>query len=133
MKFEKRMILSIVWLLLGLALFCLGFAEVVDEYWSGMGSGFIAVGILQLVRFYRVQKDSDYREKIEVEKNDERSRFIRSKAWSWTGYIFLLTAAVLTIALRVIGQELLSLAAGYAVCFMLIVYWITFLVLKKKY
>ena len=133
MKNDKRIIMSIIWLILGIVLVGLGFAEIVDEFWSGMGSALAVVGILQLLRFYRFSKNEAYREKKEIEASDERNHFIRNKAWAWAGYIFVMASAVSVIVLKLVGQDLLSMAAAVAECFMLILYWIAYMVLKRKY
>lgn len=98
-----------------------------------MGGGLLAVSVLRLIQLFRFRKDDSYREKVEIESEDERNRFIRNKAWAWTGYLFMLTAAISGIALKAIGQDLLSLAASYAVCLMMLLYWATYMVLRKKY
>ena len=133
MKYTRRMILPVIYIALGILLWGLGFAEVVDEFWSGMGGALLIVGVLRIVRIIRFEKDESYREKAEIEASDERNQFIRNKAWAWTGYLFILIAASLVIILKIIGQELLSYAASMAVCLMLILYWISFWILKKKY
>ena len=133
MKNNKRMILSIFWVVLGAVLLVLGIAERIDEYWSSMGSALMVVGIFQLVRFNRLAKNEEYRKRMEVATTDERNAYIRSKAWAWTGYIFVLTAAVLVIVLKIAGQDLLSWAASMAVCFVLVVYWVAYMILQKKY
>ena len=133
MNRNKRIIFSVLWVVLGSILIALSFAGKVDEFWNGMGTGLFVIGILQILRFRRFQKNDAYREKIEIEENDERNHFIRGKAWAWTGYIFILIAAIGTIVFRIIGQDLLSLASSYAVCLMVMVYWISYHVLKRKY
>jgi len=70
---------------------------------------------------------------MEIEVSDERNRFIRSKAWAWAGYIFILVTSVSIIILKLMGQDLLSMAAYAAVFFLLILYWVSYLILKKKY
>ena len=133
MKLETRILASILWVILGGILVGLSFAGITDEYWSGMGSALLTVGILQLLRWNRLRKNAAYREKMEVERNDERNHFIRGRAWAWAGYLFILIAAVASIILRVLHQDLLSLAASYSICLMLILYWISYLILRKKY
>ena len=133
MKGSKRIILSFFWLVLGIILFILGLMNKVDEYWSGMGGGFIAVGVLQLIRFWRLHNNLEYKERMEVELSDERNHFIRNKAWAWAGYLFVLIAGVGTIGFQLAGQELLSTAAGSAVCLITTLYWISYMILKKKY
>ena len=133
MKLETRILVSILWVILGGILVGLSFAGITDEYWSGMGSALLTVGILQLLRWNRLRKNAAYREKMEIAENDERNHFIRGKAWAWAGYLFILIAAVASIVLRVLHQDVLSLAASYAVCLMLILYWVSYMVLRKKY
>ena len=89
MKRDKRMIFSIIWVILGTVLIALAFAGKVDVFWNGVGSGLLVVGVLQLLRQYRFSKNESYREKIEIEEKDERNHFIRNKTWAWTGYLFV--------------------------------------------
>ena len=133
MKLNNRLYVYILWLMIGSILIGLSFAGVVDEYWNGMGMGLAVVGAINLIRYYRLNKNDVYREKIELEASDERNHFIRNKAFAWAGYYFVLIAAVCTIVFKIIGQELLSQAAAYAVCLMLILYWISYMILKRKY
>ena len=133
MKNNRRMIVFIIYLLLGAGLMALGVAGVLDSFWSGMGGALIAVGVIRMIRFFRYSKDESYREKMEIETKDERSSFIRNKAWAWAGYLFVLIAAVSTIVLKLVGQELLSMAASIAICILVVLYWGCYLVLQKKY
>ena len=133
MKQNKRLYVNILWLMIGSILIGLSFAGVVDEYWNGMGMGLAVVGAINLIRYYRLNKNDVYREKIELEASDERNHFIRNKAFAWAGYYFVLIAAVCTIVFKIIGQELLSQAAAYAVCLLMILYWICYHILKRKY
>ena len=133
MKNDRRIIVWIGYIVLGTVLLALGVVEAVDAFWSGMGSALIAVGLIRSIHFFRFRKDEAYREKCELEKTDERNRFLRNKAWAWTGYLFILVAAVASIALKLLGQDLLSVAAGSAVAIMVILYWISYLILRRKY
>ena len=133
MKWDKRIYLSIFWVIAGAALLALAVMEKVDSFWSGMGSGLLVVGILQILRFCRFNKNAAYREKMEVEYSDERNAFIRNKAWAWAGYLFILISAVSVIVLKLLGQDQLSMAASAAVCPMLVLYWVSYYVLRRKY
>ncbi len=133
MKQDKRVIMSVIWLLLGGTLVALSFAGKVDEYWNGMGSALLIIGAIQLLRYYRLRTNAAYREKMEIAVTDERNHFIRNKAWAWSGYLFVLVTAVLSIVFKLVGQELLSIASGFAVCLMLILYWVSYMIIRKKY
>jgi len=133
MKTERRALVSIVWIVLGIGLMVACGVTEMDEYWSGMGAAFIFVGVLQLLRWGKYNHNEEYREKVNVEAKDERNRFIAAKAWAWAGYLVVIIAAVASIALRIAGQEMLSIAAGYAVCLIIVLYWVSYFILKKKY
>lgn len=129
----KGYLISIIYILIGAVLIGLAFAGKVDSFWNGMGSALLVIGVIQFVRFYRINKNEEFREKIEVELKDERNRYIRDKAWAWSGYMFVMISAVGSIVLRIFEQELLSIVAGGAVCLVIVLYWISYFILKRKY
>ena len=130
---RKRLVTYVIYILLGAALMAAGVIGALDEYWSGMGSGLIFVAILQMIREFRLWKNEAYREKFEIAQTDERNRFIRNKAWAWAGYLFIIVAAISSIVLKIAGQEQLSVAAGYGVGLLVLLYWGSYMVLAKKY
>ena len=133
MKPMRKILGYCILIALGITLLVLGGMGIVEEYWSGMGSAFLFISALQILRLVRLQKNRDYREKLETEISDERNRFLRTKAWAWAGYLFILIAAVASIVLRIAGQELLSTVSGCAVLLITLLYWISFWFLRKKY
>ena len=125
--------LAIVYIIFGLILFGCGLLELVDEFWSGMGSAFAFVGILQLVRCIKYNTNENYRENVDTNAKDERNRFLSMKSWSWAAYLYVISAAVATIVLRILGHEDMSFAASMSICVILMLYWISYMVLKRKY
>ena len=133
MKIEKRMYISIFWVVIGLVLIVCGIFDIVDSFWSGMGGALIAVGEIRLIQYFKYSRNPEYREKMEIERNDERNKFIGGRAWAWAGYGFVMLNAVGTIAFKIAGNDLLSQYCAYSVCLVLVLYWIAFLFLRKKY
>lgn len=133
MKANKRIYLYLFYIIVGVSLFTLGCLELIDEFWSGMGGALIAVAILRLVRERRLYANPEYREKMEIAESDERNSFIRLKAWAWTGYLQILILGTAVIVLKIMGLDLWSSAASYGVCLILILYYVTWFVLRKKY
>lgn len=133
MKKDKRIFVRIMWILIGVVLIGLSFAGIVDEFWSGMGSGLLVIGVLRLIRFYRFNKNEAYREKIEIEEADERNHFIRNKAWAWAGYMFVLISAIAVIVFKIVGQDMLSMVAAMAEGLVLVLFWVSYHILKRKY
>ena len=133
MRFNRRILANIIYIILGVILFGLGLAGKLDPFWSGMGGALIAVGAVRIVQYFRLRNNEAYRQQREIEAKDERNRFIANKAWAWAGYLFILIAAISTIVFKLLGQDLLSVAAGFAVCIIALLYWICYLILRKKY
>ena len=133
MRKNRKMILYVIYILMGAVLWGIGAAEIVDPFWGGIGASFLFVGVIRMAQMYRLFKDEAYRERMEVEVGDERNRFIRSKAWAWAGYLFILLTGSAVIVLKIVGQDMWSLAASYGVCLMLVLYWGSYMVLRRKY
>ena len=133
MNTEKRFYLNIFYIIVGFALLACGIFEIVDSFWSGMGGALIGVGTIRMVQFVKFCKNPEYREKIETETKDERNKFISLNAWAWSGYAFVLLNAVGTIVFKIAGSDVLSQYCSCAVCLVIVLYWISYLVLRKKY
>ena len=129
----KRFIASIVEIILGFALWVCGAIGLIDGYWTGMGGGLIGVGIVFLIRSIRYKRDPEYKEEYDIEMSDERNKYIRLKAWSWAGYLYVMIAAVGTIVCKILGYETLMMFCSTSVCVVLVLYWVSYMVLKNKY
>ena len=130
---KKDIVFGVIWLLLGLVLTVLCCLETLDAFWSGVGSALMVVGVVRLIRSYRLSRSETYREKREVAETDERLHFIRNKAWAWASYLFIIICALSTIVFKLLNQDLLHMASSGAVCLMLVLFWVSFFILKKKY
>ena len=130
---NKRFIASIVEIILGFALWICSAIGLIDSYWGGMGAGLMGVGIVFLIRSIRYKRDPEYKEEYDVEMNDERNKFIRLKAWSWAGYMYMMLAAVGSIVFKLMGREDLMFFCSGSVCLVLVLYCISYVVVKNKY
>ena len=130
---NKRFIASIVEIILGFALWICSAIGMIDSYWGGMGAGLMGVGIVFLIRSIRYKRDPEYKEEYDVEMNDERNKFIRLKAWSWAGYLYMMIAAVGSIVFKLMGREDLMFFCSGSVCLVLVLYCISYVIVKNKY
>lgn len=130
---KVRMIASILEIVMGITLCVCYFARLIDEFWSGMGVALIVVGALFLLRNIKYHTNEKYREEIDVQNSDERNKFISMKAWSWSGYLFVIIAAIGTVAFRLAGKDDLSMFASGSICLVICFYWISYIILRKKY
>ena len=130
---NRRLALSVFWVVLGAVLLGLSVAEKLDTVYAGMGGGLIAVGALQIARNLRYRRDAEYREKVDIEVNDERAKFLRMKSWSWAGYITMLLEAIGSIAAKAMGHETVQIVLSFSVFLLAAAYWVSYLVLSRKY
>lgn len=130
---KERLIASILEIIVGFSLVAASMLGAVDEFWSGMGTSLLILGILFLVKSIRYKTNHDYKEKYDIEINDERNKYLSMKAWSWAGYLFVMIAAFAAIVLKLMGREDLMMMASGSVCLVMVLYWLSYMVLKRKY
>ncbi len=128
-----RWILCILYIVFGVSLIVCHLLKTLDDYWSGMGVAFAFIGVLQLLRLIRYKTDAKYKEDTDTVRGDERNRFLSTKAWSWAGYLYIMIAAIGSIVFKLLDQETLMFAASGSVCIIITLYWVTYLILRKKY
>ena len=60
-------------------------------FFSGMGGGLIAAGLITIYKNYSYLKHADSRKKREIFETDERNRLLGLRSWAYAGYgMFLL-------------------------------------------
>ena len=130
---KKRFITSIIEIIVGISLIIGTMLGVVDEFWCGMGTTLLIIGILFLFRAIKYKTNDEYREKWDIEVNDERNKYLKLKSWAWAGYLFVLTGGVGTIAFKLIGREDLMMMASSSVCYIMVLFGVSYVALRKKY
>lgn len=133
MKHIKPLYVSIFWVVLGAALVIGNFTGLIDDYWFSMGIAIIVVGSLQILRYIRYMTNSEYRETYDIQATDERNKFIANKAWAWAGYWFVMLSAIASIVFKLLNREDLTMFCAFSVCLIMVLYWLSWLCLKKKY
>ena len=131
---KQRFIASIIEIVLGIILVVCCISGIIeDAYWNGMGTALVVVGVLQLIRHIKYKTNEEYKENFDIEVNDERNKYLSMKAWSWAGYLFVLIAAVAAIVFKVLGQDNMVHLASGSVCVIMLLYWGSYMILRRKY
>ena len=130
---KVRMLASVLEIVLGAALVGCSFLDLVDEFWSGMGAALVVVGAIFLLRSVKYHTNEQYRNDVDIQTGDERNKYLSMKAWSWAGYLFVIIAAVGTIGFKFADKEELMMLCSGAVCLIVFLYWISYIILRKKY
>lgn len=130
---NRRFIASILEIIIGIILISGSLFGIMDEYWNGMGTAMLMVGIIFFIRQIKYKTNEEYREKYDVERSDERNRYLSGRAWGWAGYLFVIISAVASIMLKIAGREELMFMASGSVCLIVLLYWFSYMILKRKY
>ncbi len=132
-KTNNRLIIYILFMVIGAVLFFLSGTGRMDSFWAGMGSALFAISILRLFQLSRYKRDGNYAEKIDIQNHDERNQWLSEKARSSAFSYATLVLSVGVIVTRIMQKPEWSTLLGFVVCFQVLLYWILWFVLKKKY
>ena len=130
---KVRMLASVLEIVIGAVLVGCSFLNLVDEFWSGMGAALVVVGAIFLLRSVKYHTNEQYRNDVNIQTGDERNKYLSMKAWSWAGYLFVIIAAIGTIGFKLAGKEELMMLCSGTVCLIVFLYWISYIILRKKY
>ena len=135
---KRKLIRTIICFALGIA--CLIFIafnfEKIDEnllsYLRGCSTGIITVGIITLIKYTRVMKNERMRKELENANNDERLKINNNESMAITFRISVLLEAIISIICAVNNKMEIAEYLGFAICFQIIVYLITYFIISKK-
>lgn len=133
MKKYRNIIINTVYIVVGIVLVTLTLTNKIANIFLGLGSGLIGAGAVLLFRAIKYHTNQEYKEQIDTENNDERNRYISMKAWSWAGYLFIIICAVIALVCVIMSQIVYSQIALCAVATITLLYYISYLVIRKKY
>lgn len=131
---KKRGIIYMVLVLFGLSLFILSEnLNYIDQFWSGFGIGLLIIGSLRLIQIWRFKTNEEYARKLSIQQSDERNYFLVQKAAHLTFRYIILLECLTIIITTLINLPEISTMLGILVGLQLFVYYITYIVLKRKY
>ena len=121
-------------LFIGIALYVSAeYLNVIENFWGGMGIGFVIISAIRLGQIGRYKKDPQYAKQWDVKNNDERNQYIATKARAHTFYYSIIVAGILVIVLYMLELSDIAQVVSMMLCGQLIIYWITYFFLKSKY
>lgn len=100
----------------------------------GMGTTFIFIGLIYLLRVRRLSKNEEKAAEYEAAISDERTAFIVSKARSITFYICIFAQLIAgLVCMFFLDQRLIGEVLMYLTCFQCLVYYVILIIFNKKY
>ena len=132
MNKKRNIIMNIAYIIIGIVLIACAKTGMISDTYLGFGGGILGVGIVLLAKNIRYVKNKEYQENVDIESGDERNRYIRMKAWSWAGYLYVLIMAVATIICMIIEKTELMQYCSLTVCIILVLYWGSYLIINRN-
>ena len=133
-KLKTRLIVAVSYILLGLVLVAVDLMGQTDNYfYASFGFALIIMGLLRIFRHRKITVDEKSMRQQELTESDERTRMIAERAKSWTFTLSVTISGVIVLVLSLLGYHDESLPFAWRVCGMVTVYWICYLIIRKKY
>ena len=133
-KLKQRLYIAVSYIVIGLVLIAadaLNHSE--NQFFFSFGITLIVMGILRLIRHRKITKDEASIHRQEVAEHDERTLMMSEKARSWAFSYSILIAGIAVIVLSLLGKHDAAQPFAWYVCGQLVLYWICWLILRKKY
>ncbi len=132
-KLKMRLFFGIGYIVLGLALiltFCLIATE--NDYLSSFGFALIVVGAVRVRNYFLINKNEETLKKHEIAETDERNIAIANKAKSIAFIIYIIAMGISIIVLQILHKSEMASVLSGTMCFLLVVYWISYFIIRKK-
>ena len=132
---NKRYIIYVMMIAIGAIIDVLAFSGMANDpsVLSGIGSGILVVGLAQLLRAIRIERDPKLKKRVETASTDERYAFISMKAKEAAFGIYTIIVGVLCLVFLALGYREEGTFAAMSISLLAILYAIMFFVLAKKY
>lgn len=132
-KLKLRLCLAVLYILLGITsiiVYTFNLGE--DTVLLTFGTAFTAMGVLRVIRYFKITRNPESVRRRKTEESDERSIAIvrRAKAVAFGVYTF--GAAILVIVLEFSGKSFLASAIALNICAIVIIYWLSYIILQKR-
>lgn len=132
-KLKIRLYTAISYIVLGVALIVIAFiTKMENEYFSPLGFAFAVIGIARVKQYFLISKNEETIKKQEIRETDERNIAIANKAKSVSFSLYILVSCIAIIILQILGKSDLASILGLTVCALLIFYWISYFIIRKK-
>lgn len=133
-RLKQRLYVAVAYIILGLTLiagdFLIGFE---NYFFFSFGFALTVMGILRLIRHRKITRDAKTIRQQELIETDERNLMLAERARSWAFSFSVMAAGALVIVLNLLGYHDAALPYAWFVCAMVLLYWIFWMVIRRKY
>ncbi len=133
-KLKKRLCYAIGYIVIGAALILLQLTgSVNNEMSTCFGTAFTVCGIARIIQYFRIISNKDKMRDREIAEKDERNVMLWTQARSWAFGIYTILAGTAIMVLYAIHMEFAGQIIAYTLCALVFIYWICYMILRRKY
>ena len=133
-KLKTRLYIALSYIVLGIVLIAANaLNHFENDFFLSFGITLLVMGIIRLIRHRKVTKDESTIRRQEVAETDERTLMMAEKARSWAFTYSILIAGIAVIVLSLLGKHDTAQPFAWFVCGQVALYWICWMILRKKY
>jgi uncharacterized membrane protein len=133
-KLKQRLYIAVSYIVIGLVLIAAdALNHFENHYFASFGMALTVMGILRLIRHRKITKDDASIHRQEVAETDERTLMMAEKARSWAFSYSIMIAGITVIVLSLLGKHDAAQPFAWFVCAEVVLYWICWLLARKKY
>ena len=133
-KLKKRLNLGIAYIVIGILMIMISSVlDNVNPFISSYGLAVVVIGFARIRQYKRITKNDETIRKQEIAETDERNIALANKARSWAFFLYVMGASILVIILQFTPMRDTATLIAYTVCILVVLYWISYWVLRRKY
>ncbi len=132
-KLKKRLYIAIIYTALGVMMIVgANITQTDNHFISSFGLGLVICGIIRIRNYIIITKNEETIQKQRIAENDERNIAIMHRARSITFFVYTMISCAAVIVLSLFNQQEAAQLIGGSLCLLLIIYWISYWVIRKK-
>ena len=133
-KLQARLYIAVSYIVIGLILIAAdALNHFENQFFFSFGITLIVMGILRLLRHRKITRNDASIHRQEVAETDERTLMMAEKARSWAFSYSIMITGIAVIVLSLLGKHDAAQPFAWYVCGQICLYWICWLILRKKY
>ncbi|MDD4689453.1 MAG: hypothetical protein PHE51_06870 [Eubacteriales bacterium] len=133
-RLKQRLTLSIFYIVLGIVIIIVAnVTKTNNDFVSSFGLILAVIGIGQIRKNSLIARSEDRIKRQEIRETDERNLEIMHKAKSLTFSLFIIIAGSAVIVLQLMNKPELALPIAQVVCVFLMLYWVSYFIIRRKY
>ncbi len=132
-KLKIRLFVAISYVIIGIAMIVVfNIIKTENNFLSSFGFALTVIGIARIRNYFLITKNEETITKRQIAENDERNISIANKAKSVAFIAYILVVCTSITVLYLFNKTQFAFILSGTVCFLLLVYWISYWIISKK-